>query len=102
MPNIMIFGMDENKASNLTSIIGLVMHDMGLQKDAIVTFVPSTVWTFDSSVKSAPYIRICSTEEKTRNEIKEKLKEANIDIDTETMAVEGFFSAGEMKTEKSK
>lgn len=106
MPNIEIHGYGRKKscpslpllvvtiaeeAFEMRDRIDKVMQDIGLGGNAITTIYPTIATSCDGEKTRMPYLRISNTKPEETTRIIDKLKEAEIITDIETLTLTGFI-----------
>jgi len=86
-----------NKIGEITRKILQVIQEMDLGEDTVIETILSTVVSCDGKNKPMPYIRVCDTNEGRLKDIVQALKDANINMDVETLLLSGFTEAKGME-----
>lgn len=108
MPNIEIYGYsfigaafrqfkEMEEASSLREKIQDALKQAGWEKEVVVTSIDSTCLSCDEPPKKMPFLRVCSTDTAEIKRLIDTLKNAQIGVDVETLLLNSFVPADEMK-----
>ena len=100
MPNIEMHGFSGDQAICKRDVIAAILESIGLDDDAVITVVPSTVTTADRKRRRPqPFIRICGTSQGEIDDIIAAMQTAGLQLDTEWLVLGGFIDAKNMDTD---
>lgn len=98
MPNIQMMGMTEEQYAATKELIDKAMLDLRLDHDAVTTWIENShVFTCDGNFQTSPFLRVCSTNPEDIPRIIKAFKRAGLNMDCETLILNGFHPAAEMK-----